>query len=228
MKNPFMYLNKKDWLLYSISLLVVIGANLIVKVDVLNLITTIIGVTALIFIAKGNVWGQVCSVLFCFFYSAQAYLQRYYGEIIICMVMTLPLAIFSIVTWIRNPFKKDETVVKICYISLKEKVFLAFLSVLVTTVFYFVLKALGTASLLVSTISVFTSFLASYLMLRRNSFYAVAYMLNDVVLITLWGIATINDLSNASVLACFLMFLFNDLYAFVKWKNREKEQGLKK
>ena len=228
MKNPFKCLSVKDWAMYIVSLIVVIGSNLIFRFDLLNLIGTIIGVTSLIFIAKGNVVGQMFSVLFCFIYSIQSFLQRYYGEIIISLAMTLPLAVFSIVTWIRNPFKKNETVVKISYLSTKEKVLLAFLAVTVTVVFYFILKALGTASLIVSTISVFTSFLASYLMLRRNSFYAVAYMLNDIVLITLWTIATISDLTNASILSCFLMFFFNDLYAFIKWKKREREQGLKK
>ena len=227
MKNPFNSLNKKDWALYMFSLAVVVVSNLVCQIDLVNLITTTVGVTALIFIAKGNVWGQVFSVIFCFLYSVQSFLQKYYGEIIISMVMTLPLAVFSIVTWIRNPYKKGETVVKICIISLKEKVLLAFLSVGVTIAFYFILGAIGTESLIVSTLSVFTSFLASYLLLRRNSFYAVAYMFNDVVLITLWTIATINNFSNVSVLACFLMFLFNDLYAFIRWKKREKEQGLK-
>lgn len=227
MKNPFYSLNKKDWALYMCSLAVVIIANLICRVDIINLITTIVGVTALIFIAKGNVWGQVFSVIFCFLYSMQSYLQKYYGEIIISMVMTLPLAVFSIVTWLRNPYKKGEPVVKICILSVKEKVFLVFLSIAVTVAFYFILGAIGTESLIVSTISVFTSFLASYLLLRRNSFYAVAYMFNDVVLITLWSIATIKDFANVSVLSCFLMFLFNDLYAFIRWKKREKEQGLK-
>ncbi len=226
MKNPFCVLNKADWVLYLSSLVVVLVANLVGQIKLLNLISTIIGVTALIFIAKGNVFGQVCSVVFCFLYSVQSYHEKYYGEIVISMVMTLPLAIFSIVTWIKNPYKKGEPVVKICVLKVKERVFLCVCAFAVSCAFYFILKALGTESLIVSTISVFTSFLASYLMLRRNSFYAVAYMFNDVVLIVLWVIATINDLSNASILACFSTFLFNDLYGFIGWRMREKEQGL--
>lgn len=228
MKNPFYVLNKKDWMLYLTSLTIVIISNLIGQFNILNLISTTLGVTCLIFMAKGNVWGHVFSIIFCFLYAVQSYLEKYYGEIIISMVMTLPLAVFSIYTWLKNPFKKGENVVKIKILSLKEKVLLFILAIAVSLVFYFILKALGTESLTVSTISVFTSFLASYLLLRRNSFYAVAYMLNDIVLITLWTIATIKQLSNISILACFLTFFFNDLYAFVKWKIREREQGVKK
>ena len=69
MKNTFKYLSVKDWAMYIASLIVVIGSNLIFRFDLLNLIGTIIGVTSLIFIAKGNVVGQMFSVLFCFIYS---------------------------------------------------------------------------------------------------------------------------------------------------------------
>ncbi len=228
MKNPFYALNKKDWTLYLISLFIVVTCNLVGQIKVINLVSTTVGVTALIFIAKGNAWGQVCSVAFCFLYSIQSYFERYYGEIIISMVMTLPLALFSIFTWLKNPYKKGENVVKIRILSLKEKVLLFFLAIAVSIVFYFILMALNTESLIVSTVSVFTSFIASYLLLRRNSFYAVAYMFNDVVLITLWTIATVKQISNLSILSCFLTFFFNDLYAFIKWRIREKEQGLKR
>ena len=71
-----------------------------------------------------------------------------------------------------------------------------------------------------------TSFVASYLMVRRISYYAIAFMCNDVVLIVLWILASFDDLSYLSMVACFLTFLVNDLYAFTRWKLREKKQGL--
>ena len=101
-------------------------------------------------------------------------------------------------------------------------------TLLVTLGFYFLLKALQTPNLAVSTISIATSFAASYLMLRRISYYAIAYALNDVVLIVLWMIASVNNLANLTMVACFLMFLLNDLYAFIRWKIREKEQAKSK
>ena len=56
MKNPFKLLDKRDWIVYVISLVVVIASNVAtLQFDVLNFFSTIIGVTALIFIAKGNV-----------------------------------------------------------------------------------------------------------------------------------------------------------------------------
>lgn len=69
------------------------------------------------------------------------------------------------------------------------------LSAVVTVVFYFILRAFHTANLLPSTISVTTSFLAVYLTARRSPLFAVAYAANDLVLILLWGLATLQDAS---------------------------------
>lgn len=228
MKNPFSELLKSEWAIYIVSLVVVIVSNLFGKhIDYMNMISTVLGVTSLIFIAKGNVWGQIISLPFVTMYAIISFMERYYGEVIICLTLSIPLAVVSIVTWVKNPYRKGENVVKVALISLKEKVFLFFLDVVIVIVFYFILQALGTNNLIVSTISVGTSFCASYLMIRRNSFYAIAYTLNDVVLIVLWVMASIVDPINIPMVACFSMFLFNDLYGFIRWRKREKEQGIR-
>lgn len=229
MKIPFAELNKKDWTLYILSLTVVVGSNLFSDtIDAFSLISTVIGVTALIFIAKGNVWGQIFSLLFAVLYGITSYKSKYYGEVFICLLMTIPLSIFSIIVWIKNPFEKGKNVVKIRILTVKEVIITIILASVVTVVFYFILRAFNTPNLIVSTISICTSFLASYLMLRRNSYYAIAYTLNDIVLIILWTLASIENLENLPVVACFSMFLFNDLYAFFRWKAREKEQNTTK
>lgn len=227
-QNPFKMLNKKEWIIYVISLVIVISSNFFTeKIDYFNMASTIIGATALIFMAKGNVWGQILSVLFCMMYSYTSYQFRYYGEMITYLAMSMPIAVMSIFTWLKNPYKKGENVVKIHVLSAVEIVIMTALALSVTVGFYFVLKALNTPNLIVSTVSVTTSFFAAYLLLRRNSYYALAYALNDIILITLWVLASIENIKYLTVVACFVMFLINDLYAFISWKLREKEQGIK-
>lgn len=54
--NPIKTLNRKEWILWFESLLAVIICNIMTKrIDLFTLVTTRIGVTALIFAAKGNV-----------------------------------------------------------------------------------------------------------------------------------------------------------------------------
>ena len=225
MKNPFKRLSKNEWILYLISLFVVIASNFFAKdIDVINLVATAIGVTALIFIAKGDVFGQFLILVFATLYAVSALRQRYYSEIITYLGMTAPICIFTIFTWLKNPAKKGENVVKIREFTIKECLITLLLTIIVTVVFYFVLDWLKTPNLIVSTVSISTSFFASFMMLRRISFYAIGFTLNDIVLIILWSLASVNDLTCLSMVACFSMFLINDLHGFVRWRIREKEQ----
>lgn len=103
-------------------------------------------------------------------------------------------------------------------------VVLGIVAVIVTIAFYFVLKAFGTANILPSTISVTTSFIAVYLSFRRSPYFSIAYAFNDIVLIVLWVLASMEDITYVSVVACFLAFLVNDIYSFISLKKIEKRQ----
>lgn len=99
------------------------------------------------------------------------------------------------------------------------------LTMLVTLAFYFILSALKTTNIIPSTISGTTSFIAVYLTFRRSPYFAICYALNDVVLIILWILATITEISYLSVTICFMVFLINDIYCFVNWLRMSKSQS---
>ena len=77
-----------------------------------------------------------------------------------------------------------------------------------------------------STVSIATSFSASYLMLFRNPYYAVAYAANDVVLIILWVLAAMEDIKYIPVIVCFVIFFINDVFGFISWQKRKKQQKM--
>jgi len=225
LQNPFRCLKKQDYIVWIISLITVGASNICARqVTAATLVGTLVGVTALIFVAKGNVWGQILSVIFCITYAITSYTFRYYGEMITYLFMSLPAAVMSIITWLRHPYEEGRSEVKIHRLNKAQILMMILLTVLATIAFYFILKALNTANLFFSTVSITTSFLASYLMFYRNSYYAVAYGVNDIVLIILWILATMENFSYFPMIICFVMFLVNDLYAFVNWKLREEKQ----
>ena len=191
--------------------------------DILNLIASLIGVTALIFVAKGWVIGQAMTILFALFYGIISYIFGYYGEMITYLFMSAPAAAVAVISWLRHPFK-DEKVVEISSVTKKQVGIVFWLTCAVTLLFYFVLKYLGTASLFVSTLSVATSFFASSLTFLRSPYYALVYCTNDIVLIVLWGIACFESLSYLPMALCFVMFLANDIYGFYNWTRMKKEQ----
>ena len=192
--------------------------------DPLSLTASLIGVTALIFVAKGDPLGQVLTVVFSVFYGIISWTFRYYGEMITYLGMSAPMAALAVISWVRNPYEQGKAEVRVNRLKLPEVLFLAVLTILVTVLFYFILAFFGTANLLPSTLSVTTSFLASYLTFRRSPFYALAYAANDLVLIVLWILAALEDPSYLPMILCFAMFFLNDTYGFINWQRIQKRQ----
>ena len=192
--------------------------------DWVTLAASLIGVTALVFVAKGYVAGQVLTVVFAVFYGVISFFQRYYGEMITYLGMTSPIAILAAVEWYRHPYQ-DSAEVTVRRMRWQDVVVMLLLTGAVTGVFFFILRALGNASLGLSTVSVTTSFLASYLTFRRSAWYALAYASNDVVLIGLWVIASLQNAACIPMVVCFVMFLINDSYGFVNWTRMQRRQS---
>lgn len=219
------YFSKREWTLWLGSMATILASYVIFRQEsFLVLVASLLGVTSLIFCAKGNPAGQVMMITFGTIYGYISYTTRYYSEMITYLGMTVPMAIYALVCWLKNPYHGKKSEVSVNRISQKEWWFLAVLTALVTTVFYFVLKWLDTPNLWWSTLSVSTSFSACYLTARRSPYFALIYSLNDIVLIVLWSIASFRDFNYLSVVICFLVFLANDLYGFYNWRRMEKRQ----
>lgn len=225
MHNPIQDLTKKEWLLWLGSLLIVILSNLVSgSVDVLTLVAVYVGITSLIFAAKGNVWAQILMIVFSILYGIISWRFRYWGEMITYLGMTMPMAVWSTITWIRNPSKNGNEV-EIQKLNRKHIVVLSVFSVAVTAAFCYILHVLDTPNIVFSTISVTTSFLAASLTMLRSSYYALGYAMNDIVLIVLWVLASLKNPAYIPVAVNFAIFFLNDLYGFVSWKKREAVQG---
>ena len=223
-KNPFADLTEFERCLWSVSMaVIVLSALMMGGADILSVIASLIGVTALIFVAKGYVLGQLLTVVFAVFYGVISFHHRYYGEMITYLGMTSPMAIAAAIAWLKHPFAQTKEVA-VRPMTRRTVLWLTVFSLAVTVVFYFILGALGNAGLVMSTLSVATSFLASALTYLRSPYYALAYAANDMVLIVLWCIAMAADISCLSMVLCFVMFLLNDLYGFFHWRGMEKRQ----
>lgn len=223
-KNPFSDFTKFELILWLTSVIsITVSFILSGATDYLTVATSLIGVTALIFIAKGYVIGQILIVVFSVFYGIISFYFRYYGEMITYLGMSAPAAIAAVVSWLKHPYK-DTKEVEISQLTKKQIIIGTVSTVMVTAAFYFILEALGNANLLVSTFSVTTSFIAAYLTYFRSPYYAIGYAANDLVLIILWVMATIEDISQLPMTICFIMFFANDIYGFISWKRIQKRQ----
>ena len=222
LKNYFTKLELAIWLGSVIA--IITSFCLFDRENILTLVASLIGVTSIIINAKGNPLGQLLMVLFSLVYGMISYSFSYYGEMITYLGMTMPMAVFALISWLRNPYNGNKAEVKVNQISKKESYFMWILAVVVTVIFYFILKLFHTANILPSTLSVSTSFVAVYLTFRRSPYFSIAYATNDIILIILWTLASMEDTKYVSVVVCFMAFLVNDIYGFLSWKKMEIRQ----
>lgn len=220
-------LTKFERILWIASVIVVAVSSVMSRdLSIFSLAASIVGVSALIFVAKGDALGQILTILFALLYAVVSYENRYYGEMITYLGMTAPMAAMAVIEWIKHPY--DDNTVEIAVLEKKKIISMIIYALAVTVFFYFILEYFETARLFLSTVSVTTSFIASYLTYCRSPFYALAYSANDMVLIGLWIYASLSDISYLPMTACFVMFLLNDLYGFYNWRKMSLQQRKKR
>lgn len=215
-----------EWLIWSISVISIIVFFFVFKnTQYLYLVGSLIGATALIFVSKGNPIGQFLTIVFSVFYGIISYSFNYYGEMITYLGMSAPIALWALISWLRNPYKGNKSEVKVNSLSKKEWSLFLTAAVVITVSFFFVLQALNTANLIISTVSVLTSFLAAYLTARRSRFYAIGYAANDIVLIIMWSMASYENITYLPMVICFIAFFVTDTYGFINWSIMNKKQN---
>lgn len=225
MENLRKYFSKTEIALWTASVMAtIVSFCAFDRTNYMTLLASLIGVTSLIFSAKGNPFGPLLMIAFSLLYGIISYTFAYYGEMITYLGMTLTMAVFALISWLRNPYNGNRSEVKVNSIGRKETLCMWLGALVVTVLFYFILEHFNTANLIPSTVSVTTSFLAVYLTFRRSPYFALAYASNDGVLIVLWAMASLQDIRYLSVVVCFAAFLVNDIYGFISWQRMKARQ----
>ena len=222
MKKYFTKIEMGLWI--SSIFLITVSFLIFDRANYFNLIASLVGATSLIYCAKGNPFGQVLMIVFSVLYGMISLSFKYYGEMITYVFMTLPMAVLSLISWLKHPYKGNKSLVEVNTVTKKDVAIMVILTAIVTCLFYFILKYFNTANLLPSTLSVTTSFMAVFLTYKRSPYFAIFYAMNDAVLIVLWMLATMEDITYISVVVCFVIFLFNDIYGFISWRRMERKQ----
>jgi nicotinamide mononucleotide transporter PnuC len=129
-----------EWVLWAVSVITVaLSFVLSPSKDWWSLFASVIGVTAILFCAKGHVLGQMLVVVFAVLYGVISYFQRYYGEMITYLCMSAPIALISVVTWMKNPYG-DSAEVKVSRMNKRQTLIMMALGIVVTVAFYFILQ----------------------------------------------------------------------------------------
>ena len=105
-KNPFARLTRFEFFLWIFSVLTVsLSMIFSPNPDPISIVASLIGVTALIFIAKGMVFGQVLIIIFAILYGIVSISFSYWGEMITYLFMSAPAALIALLPGLKIPMK---------------------------------------------------------------------------------------------------------------------------
>lgn len=217
----------KDWNLFEkillfMSIILISISGVITRSEILTVLTSLVSILCALLQAKGKVISQFIGVLVIILYSIVSFQNQYYGEVIIYVLVLLPMYLVGIYSWITNK-NEDTNTVKQSSLSKNEWIILGFLNIILFGVLYFILKSLNTSELVISTLSMLASLMANYLIVRRNKYSFLFYIINDMILVILWGIPVLKgDFSLVPLLIEPIILLISDSYGLKNWNKNEK------
>lgn len=219
----------KDWTLFEkilwfSSLFLVILVGIIFKSNIYALMYTLVDFTAILLLAKGKWLGQILGLISCFLYIYVSWKSKYYGEILVCIFLLFPMYIGGLISWLKHHNNKTDTV-EVNKIKLKEWIAIVILVIPIFLGIYKLLEVLNTDELFISSISIITSLIPMYLSFRRSKYYFYFYLINDIVVIILWGALVLKG--NLMLLPMVFnpaINLLNDSYGIYNWCKLEKIQ----
>lgn len=224
----------EDWNLFEktfliCGLLISILSSIVFNGTIIDTLYTSLYLITALLMSKGKVECYFVGFISVFFYGIVSFNQGYYGELIITAFLTFPIMIIGIISWLRHQDKDEDTVI-ISSLSKKEIVIALLSQLVLFWIYYFILKAFNTDLLVISTLSVVTSVLASYFEARRSELSLFCYIANDLVILLLWLIPIISGQTELiSVLVGPILLLINDIYGSYNWrrlKKQQKEKGI--
>lgn len=220
--------NLLDFILVLTGLASVITTSIIFNSSWLIIVNTILGIFCVFTQAKGKIATQFIGILWLVFYIYLSYQNQYFGEVILCMFIMVPLYIYGIFHWLAHRDKKENVVIIRNNLSKKEIIFISVAWIFVFVGIYFLLDALKTAEVFVSTIVFSTSLMSVYLLVRRVKWNQVSFLVNDFITPILWLILVLNG--NMLFIPLIVYHVFQaiyDAYGLSVWTKLEKKQKAK-
>ena len=227
MKKEWRGYNLLDLFLVGIGIISVITTSIIFHTQWYVIISSLLGIFCVFTQAKGKVATQFIGIAYFAFYVFISYEQAFYGEAILWSIM-IPMYIYGAIHWLAHRDKKDQVVIVRSNLSWQEWLISMTCIAGVSVGVYFLLKALNTAELVVSTLSFVSVLPGMYLLIRRCKWNQVAFLINDTILPVLWTILIVNgNLAFIPMVIGHVLQIVYDVYGLIEWIKLEKKQAIK-
>jgi len=228
--NYFRNWNKFERVLLALAFTVPVTLGIIFQSSLLQIGASSITMIASLLFAKARIEGYLLSLIGMILFGMVAFDNRLFGEVGVLLFFGLPAMIAGFISW-SKALKKGEdnkpAKIQIRKTSSKEILILALICGIMGIGLYFLLAAINTNLLLLSTISVVCTVFGTILMVRRSHLGTFGFALNDISNIMLWLMIVLMGDSTAIVMIVQpILLLVNNTYGIFEWRKLFKIQAL--
>ena len=222
MKKYFSNWNLYEKLYLFLGIITTIIVTIISKSSIISMLYVITYITNALLSSKGKPECYIFGFIGIIFYGYLSFKEKYYGELLILVFMSIPVMIMGVISWLRN--RDDESII-INTLSKKEIILALLSQVVMFWLYYYILKLFNTNMLVVSTLSIIASLLALYFGSRRSEISYYFYLINDIIGMTLWIMPIIHgEKAMFSVIFGPIFLFISDIYGVYNWKRLKKKQ----
>jgi nicotinamide mononucleotide transporter len=215
---------EKAWL-FSFTA-IIIGLSIFWQDSIIGITASLTGIWCVVLVAKGriaNYWFGFANVLA---YAYVAYMQKYYGEVMLNLFYFFPMQFVGIWIWLKHKDRTKVDSVKVKFLSNKWRFIWAGISAVAVIGYGLILKAIGGELPFIDSTSTVLSVIAMILMAWRFMEQWVLWIIVDVVSVIMWIVVLAKGGTDISVLLMWTAYLINAIYGFVNWIKLYKAQPI--
>jgi len=220
----FLKSNKFHYACLGLLYVVFITLGIYAGSSIVVISSSIFGISACFFWAKGSVYGNFCSLLQSIFYIYICFTNKFYGQMTVSLVFTVPMDIAAIYTWGKN---RHQNVVKITR-SINWKEWLLSVSIvgLITFGLYFLLEVFNTNNLILNTCIIGVSTLSGYFLMRRSEFNFIFALAKNVISFCTWvPLVLAGNMGYLPTILNYVVYFTINTIGFFNWVKMKKTQN---
>ncbi len=204
-----------SWLV--ISCCVICGLSIYWNDTMMGIISATTGVACVVCTGKGKLSAYIFGAINTLLYAIIAYKAKFYGEVMLNALYYFPLQFYGLYVWSRNMDEKTKEVHK-RQMSVKGKTIMVGIVAIATFVYGCILKLMGGQLPYIDALSTVVSVIAMIVSIKMYAEQWLLWIAVDVVTVVMWAIAFANGNDSISTLLMWVVYLFNAIIMYIKWK----------
>ena len=221
-KEEFKNFGKYERFLFPLIILVIIITSIIIKDNKIALVSAVCGVSYTILAGKGRVSCYFIGMIGTFCYSYLAFINEFYGNLVLYMLYYLPMEIIGIFKW-KKHLKKDVREIIKTKLNNKERFIYFTLMILISVIVSFVLRLMGDFNPYLDAMATIFSIFGQILTVKRCIEQWYIWFFVNLISLIMWIFAYINGSNCFATIIMWLVYLILSIYFLQAWKKDMKK-----